>query len=492
MIDLRAVSAHYASSPGLQEVTFSVAPGEFVLVSGPSGCGKSTLARLLAGLIPQAIPANVHGEAWVNGMDPIHNPPARMAPHIGLVFQNPATQLFCLTVEEEVGFGPRNLGLSDGEVRVRVSWALQAVGLSDLRQRAPVELSGGQQQRLAIAATLAMSPPLLVLDEPLASLDVPGVRQVLHTLTELNQRHGVTVVLIEHRLVEAARRVGRLVLMEAGRIVADGPTEAVLCDRTLLRRLGIRRPTDGPPTDWVQLLHPSDRPSNGVKPLIELRQATAGYNGQPVIHAVDLRLYPGEFVALVGDNGAGKSTLARVLAGLLRPSRGTVRCLGQRRARPGLDVGMLFQNPLDQLLTDRVDDELAFGPRNWNVFHVECHQETLAAADLVSLRNRAPLALSAGQQQRTALAASLALRPRLLIMDEPTLGQDWGHLEQVMDFVAHLNRQGSTILLITHDYKLAHRYARRVLLMREGRLVADGRLDAEPALTNPEGQRERS
>jgi energy-coupling factor transport system ATP-binding protein len=472
MIELEDLSVCYGAQPALEGVSLRVAAGEFVLISGPSGCGKSTLARVLAGLIPTVIRAQVEGRARVAGLDPSRTRPADLATRVGLVFQNPATQLFCLTVQEEVAFGPRNLGLDEDAVRERVDWALRATGLEERRGRAPLDLSGGGQQRLAIAAALALRPPLLVLDEPLASLDRSGVRQVLQTLTDLNQRHGVTIVLIEHRLAEASRVAGRIALMDRGRIVADGPAGAISVDRERLHLLGLARPDTPPVRDWT-----ADRTRSARTALVELRGISAGYNGRTVLDGIDLCLYPGEFVALVGENGSGKSTLARVLAGLMSPRGGRRIAPGGSRARPGRDVGLLGQNPLDQLLTERVDDEVALGPRNWAVFDRDAHEKTLSAADLVALRKRAPLSLSVGQQQRAVLAAALALEPRLLILDEPTLGQDWSHLERLMDFVADLNARGSTILLITHDHDLAARYARRVLLMRDGRIVADGAVE---------------
>ena len=227
MIELEALSVRYGTLPALEGIALRVAPGEFVLVSGRSGCGKTTLARVVAGLVPAVIPAHVEGHVKVSGLDPTRTPPASLATHVGMVFQNPATQLFCLTVEEEVAFGPRNLGFDEQQVRERVDWALGATGLADMRRRAPFELSGGGQQRLAIAAALALRPPVLVLDEPLASLDREGARQVLRTLAELSGIHGVTVLMIEHRLAEAARVASRIVLMDRGRIVADGPAAIV-------------------------------------------------------------------------------------------------------------------------------------------------------------------------------------------------------------------------------------------------------------------------
>jgi energy-coupling factor transport system ATP-binding protein len=462
VIRLDDLTVRYGTRPALEQVSLRVGAGESVLVGGVSGCGKTTLARVLGGLVPAVVPARVSGRARVADLDVLQPSRAALAGRVGLVFQNPATQLFCLTVAEEVGFGPRNLGLDETETAARVDWALHATGLAALRERAPLELSGGEQQRLAIAAALAMRPPLLVLDEPLASLDHEGARQVLDTLADLNHRHGVTVVTIEHRIAEAARVAGRIVLLENGRVVVDGPAATVVADRPRLCALGLARPERVAPP-------PAPRPANGAETLVELRDVAAGWDERPVLDGVDLRLAPGEFVALVGGNGSGKSTLARVLAGLMRPRRGR-RIAGAAAAAPGPGTGLLCQNPLDQLLTERVEDEIALGPRNWAVFDAVAHERLLAAADLVALRTRAPLALSAGQQQRTVLAATLALTPHLLVLDEPTLGQDWAHLERLMTLVADLNARGSAVLLITHDHDLAARYARRTLYLRDGRL----------------------
>jgi energy-coupling factor transport system ATP-binding protein len=264
------------------------------------------------------------------------------------------------------------------------------------------------------------------------------------------------------------------VLLEAGRVIADGKSAKVLQDSTLLRRLGLRRPAPEPLADWDQLLQPNGTYPVNEQPILTLQNVDASYGKTTVLHDLSLSFWPGEFVALVGENGAGKSTLAMIAAGLKRPNRGRVALRGQKGVRLGLDVGLLFQNPLDQLFCDTVEEEIAFGPRNYDCFHPETHGRTMVECDLTAIRERPARALSAGQQQRVALGAVLALRPALLIVDEPTLGQDWGHLERLMSFLCHLNEQGTTILMITHDYKLVHRYADRVVLLHEGRVVADG------------------
>lgn len=483
MISVRNLTVSYENSPALQNVSFDSPAGECLVVTGLSGCGKSTLARALIGLIPNAIPAKVEGEVTVAGLDALRSPTAEIARQVGAVFQNPRANLFHLRVDDEVAFGPRNLELPGEEVAQRVDWALEAVGLSALRAHKPATLSGGQIQRVAIAAALAMRPRVMVLDEPTASLDVAGAQSVIATLEKLKREMGMTIVIIEHRLAEVRRIADRALVLREGQVAALGGFEQTLNDRSFLRAHGLRRPTMEALSDWASLLTPNGRQPAGVQPLLDLRSLSAGYNGHAIIQDVNLQIFPGEFVALVGDNGAGKSTLALAAAGLLKPLAGRVLVRGSARYRPGLDVALLFQNPADQLFTNSVEEEVAFGPRNYKTFQPEIHEETLASADLTRLRQRRPFSLSVGQQQRAALAACIALRPALVILDEPTLGQDWRHLQQLMDFLVSLNRQRTAILLITHDYKLVHRYTHRVVLLDKGRLVLDGKID--PALFNP-------
>ncbi len=478
MIQVEQLTVQYGEQPALDNITLHVAAGEFVLVTGPSGCGKSTLARCLNGLIPQTIPAAMSGRVVVDGRDTTACPVADLATSVGLVFQNPATQLFNLTVDDEVAFGPRNLAVDEAEVRRRVDWAIAATGIGSLRGRSIRALSGGEQQQVAIAAVLAMGPRVLVLDEPTASLDVQGTRDLLATLTRLNRDEGVTIIVIEHRLGEVAQRASRTVIMDQGHIVADGPTSFVFGRRDLLRDLGLRRPAEEVQDDWQSLLIPNGQPCS--PPMVEMRDVEAGYGDRVVLRGINLTLYAGELAALAGDNGSGKSTLARVLAGLIKPRRGAIRMGNGHRLLPGRDIGLLFQNPLHQLFCDTVEQEVTFGPYNFGCLESDTLGPVLAATDLTTLRQRAVHGLSSGQQQRTALAAVLSLRPRLVILDEPTMGQDWRHLSTFMDFLVTLNKTGCTVLLITHDYKLVYHYAQRVLLLREGRIIADGKPAGRP------------
>ncbi len=443
-IHVRGLDVRYPGGLGLKGIDLSIAQGSFVLIGGRSGSGKSTLAHALLGLLHQeetSIPVEVTGEISVAGLSPGRDAVAQVATRAGLVFQNPAAQLFNATVEEEVAFGPRNLGLPSEEIASRIAHALEAAGCDHLRARSVRHLSAGEQQRVAVAAALAMGPSILILDEPTANLDEDGTRSVARVLAGLHRRRGVTVVVIEHRLEPFMPLADRLIWLRNGRIVADGAPELVL------DRVGVRQEERSSPS------HPTG------DPLVTLDGVAAGYDGRAVLRDCSLTLRDGDFAALVGPNGAGKSTLARVLAGLLRPRRGRVIWHAGKGNRPR--VGLLQQNPLHQLVCQVVEEEVRFGPRNLGLDRDRDAEALLARTDLLRLRNRPTQALSVGEQQRTALAATLSLRPGLLILDEPTIGQDWHHLSQVMDLVSELNRQGQTVLLITHDRRLVDRYADR-------------------------------
>jgi len=477
MISIHNLSVQYGTVKALKDVSINIQEKESIVITGPSGCGKSTLALALCGLIPRSIPAQLEGQIEIDGMDPLTLSTPEITQHVGIVFQRPATQLFHLRVDQEVAFGVRNLGLSVDEVRERTEWALEVTGIQKLRDRRPDEISGGQKQCVAIAAVLAMRPRVLILDEPTSSLDVPNTRLVMETLKTLRQQHNLTIVLIEHRLAEAVQIASRVIVMDQGTVFADGNPESIFTEKEVFWQFGIRRPALQTSLAWEDLVIPTDTPQTVETPLLTLEGVSAGYHRQAVIQDIDLKLFPGDFVALVGDNGAGKSTLGLVAAGLLKPLAGQVRFSHGKRPRPGLDVAMLFQNPEDQLLCDTVEDEVAFAPRNFERFDLALHEKILAETDLVELCGRRPNLLSVGQQQRTTLAACLAVTPRLLILDEPTLGQDWGHLQRMMNYLVELNRQGIAILLISHDYKLIHRFARRLIVMKEGRILQRGRVE---------------
>jgi len=450
-IEIEGLDVRYPGIHALRGVDLSVEKGAFVLIGGRSGSGKSTLAQALLGLLSADgdPPATVDGQVTVESAVPGRDTTARLATKVGLVFQNPATQLFNGTVEEEVAFGPRNLDLEPSEIAGRVKYALHAVGCSQLRNQSVRRLSGGEQQRVAIAASLAMRPSILVLDEPTANLDAEGTEAVVQSLAGLQRDHGVTVVVIEHRLRPFLEVATRLVWLEEGRVTENGPPDHVL-----------------PRVEAPPLAPYRHRAAD--RPLVTVDQVTAGYNGRAVLQGCSLTLREGEIAAIVGPNGAGKSTLARALAGLLRPRSGRV-VWHQKRSGAG-QVGFLQQNPLHQLICPTVGEEVAFAPQNLGR-NGDAHMEgLLERTGLSALRQRPTQALSVGEQQRTALAATLSVERRLLILDEPTLGQDPYHLCEIMELVRTLNEGGQTVLLITHDRDLVDRCAARVWEMVDGRV----------------------
>ena len=484
MIALHDVSVSFDDVQALAGVSLTIPRGDVVLFGGASGSGKSTLLRLVAGIVPQLVPASVTGDAWIEGRRTVDMPRADLAAAVGLVFQNPASQLFNLTVREEVAFGPHNFGLPAREVETRTAWALEVTGLADKGGRDVRALSGGERQRVALAAVLAMRPAVLALDEPMASLDVAGTRLVVDVLQQLNRTEGTTVLVAEHRLREAALVARRTVLMDEGRIVADGATADVLGERAMLRQLGLRRPALTPQTDWESLIVPGS-PSAG-RAVVRLDGVEASYGARGRAARRDHRDSGRRVPRARRRQRVGQEHRGAVARRHAESRRGADAAGPTACPIPGRGVGVLLQEPREQLFCETVEEEVAFGPMNLGRDPSAPLARFMAAADLEAVRTRPVHTLSHGQLHRTAFAATLAAEPRLLILDEPTVGQDWRHLEQLMDVVDTMRRAGAAVLLISHDFKLIHRHATRVVLLRNGRVAADGvPVDAPPEQDAP-------
>ena len=499
------------------DVSFEVRPGEVVLVLGPSGSGKSTLALTMNGLLPHVVPGDVTGTVIVSGTDAATTPVAELAQTVAMVFQDPDAQLITGTVLDEVCFGPENLRLPVDEVLARAEAALRRVGLWDRRDDSPDILSGGGRQRLAIACALAMASPLLVLDEPTASLDPAGVAEVYSALREVVAAGDRAIVLIEHDLDAAVELVDRVVALDgAGRVIADGDVDEVLRGRALeLHGLGVWLPTatlaalrlrragyalprlpltpgelraaleDTAPPAVASVPRPTPVRVGG-EPIVRVRGLRVTRSRTPVLHAVDLDVREGEFVAVVGPNGAGKTTLVQAIAGVRRPPRGAVHIDGRdvRRLSPrrlSRHVGFVFQNPEHQFVTTTVLDELAHGPRRMRLPEAEVHSrvdEMLGRFGLADLADTHPFLLSGGQKRRLSVGTALVGGARLLVLDEPTYGQDRARADEMMAMLDDLRDGGTTIIVVTHDLQLVAEHADRVVVMDAGRLAADAPADA--------------
>ncbi len=492
----------------LRDVSIEIAPGERVLIAGPTGSGKSTLLRVLSGLVPHLLGGELTGSALVAGADTRTVAPHDLASRgVALVAQDPAETFVADRVAAEVAFGPESLGLAAADVDARVADALSAVELDVGERRRVRELSGGEQQRVAIASALAMRPSVLLMDEPTAHLDEPTARGILHLVARLARERGMTLVLAEHRLGIAAGLVSRALVIAEGRVILDGDARQVLGDPAVAalgvpvpRTVAVARALDLPPPVPLvpEELAPRLRALAGAvagRPAVEARSEALRFDGvtfaypgaaTPAVRSISFTIGAGERVALVGPTGSGKSTIARLALGLRRPDAGeaTLAGMSTRRTRTSRLVrsgGLVLQDPVRQLIGERVEDEIASGlghlPAAERWARVE---QEIARFGLAGLRGRHPLTLSEGERRRVVLAAATARHPAVLVLDEPTLGQDARQRDELARLVAELARSGTAVLVISHDPEFVNDACERALVLRQGALVADVAIGGEP------------
>ena len=485
LLTIDNLSFHYrtASLPALDGIGVSLPAGQLLLVVGPSGCGKSTLLRCVNGLIPRSYRGKLSGRVLVTGRDVGALSLRDTARLVGTLLQDPERQIVASYVAEEVAFGPENLGWPRERIRAAVETALGELGIEHLAGRETFRLSGGEKQKVALAGLLAMDPRLLLLDEPLASLDPLAARGALEVIRSQASR-GRGVLLVEHRVDDALSiEPDQALLLHEGRQYFLGP--GVLLP-TVADPLLVKLPAPAALMRMQSSPPPAPPPSNRANPtaelLIELDGVEFGYDdGPPVLKGVSLTVRKGDVIALLGPNGSGKTTLVKHLLGLNRPRAGRVRVGDQdtRRATTAQlaqSVGYVFQSPTHMLFAPTVREELSFGPRNLNRDPVATAAQIDRALTLMRLDGqleRAPLSLSFGQQKRLGIAAVLAMQSRILVMDEPTAGQDYASYTRFMDEVATLGAFDA-LLFVTHDLDLALTYANRILLFHDGQLAADG------------------
>lgn len=463
-----------AGEPALLGVEVRVPAGAVLLVVGPSGSGKSTLARAIAGLVPSEFPGEWTGSLRVGDLDTASVDRRELARSVGILFQDPGSQLVMDRAEDDVAFGLENRAWPLAVMRSAVPPALDAVGLGGFERRRGFRLSGGEQQRLALAGVMAPAPGVVVLDEPTANLDPAGALALFSRLSALKAADAATIVLVEHH-ADLAWPLADVVLALDGRGVPidAGPAAEVLArSRDRLAAEGIWLPGD---VAVGRATPRHDRSSNG--PLLETRDLRFAYEpARPVVRDVHVTIDAGERVALVGPNGSGKSTLLRLLAGLLRPGGGTVRLDGNDPTRVSNRrladfVGFVFQDPELGFLADTVADEVALGPAG----DAGDASRLMARLGLPLDRfgPRSPYRLSGGEQRRLSLATALVRRPRLLLLDEPTFGQDRRGWESIASIVDDLVDAGTTVIAATHDRAFAARIADRRIEMADGWIVAD-------------------
>ena len=497
--------------PTLKEINLDIYPGERVLIAGPSGCGKSTLAGCINGLNPFSNPGECSGELIVDGVDAPKSSIFQLSAHVGTVLQDPDGQFIGLTVGEDIAFALENSCMPQDEMHEITRHAAELVGIQDHLDYAPHELSGGQKQRVSLAGVMVDQVKILLFDEPLANLDPATGKQTIELIDEIQEKTDTTVVIIEHRLEDVLwRDVDRIVLMADGKILADLHPDELLSTR-LLEENGIREPlyltalryagvelvpAKKPAhadsvvideadrkkmTDWFWS-RPAAEAEKEREPLLEVRNLTFGYErGSQTLRDVSLTIHKGEMVSIVGKNGAGKSTFSKLVCGFETPDSGEILFQGRDLLQENIrhrakHIGYVMQNPNQMISKTMIFDEVALGLRNMGKREEEIREkveETLEVCGLFPFRNWPVSALSFGQKKRVTIASVLVQNPELIILDEPTAGQDFHHYTEIMEFLRGLNEKGVTVVMITHDMHLMLEYTPRALVFADGRLIAD-------------------
>lgn len=536
IIKLDDVSFAYGheTQNALDHVSLTIEKGEFVGVIGPSGAGKSTLAAVMSGAIPHHYTGKLFGATLVDNRDTCEITLTDISRVVGSVLQDIDAQMVAPIVEDEMLFGLENFGIPHDQIEERISQTLATVGISDLRHREIATLSGGQKQKVAIAAIIAMAPDVLVLDEPTAALDPASSTLVFDTLRQINREHGITVVVIEQKVALLSKYCSRVLVMADGKLAFDGEPHQVFAHASELRQMGVDSPrvarianslaeagllpSDQAPCLNVSEAHqlisslladatskdaPADMPETSPhipavprganqEPVVELADVTFAYpHGGASVSDLNMCVYPGELVGVIGQNGAGKTTLTKLLNGLLHPASGTVRMAGMNTADVPTSAiaakcATLFQNPDRQLCRDTVLDEIAFGLELHGVGTDEARQRARVAAERFGLPlDESPFSLSRGQRQMVALASVVVLDPQVVLLDEPTSGLDYRECMTVMETVSEMAERGCAVIMVCHDMEVVSDFAQRLVVMADGRILERGdanRIFADDAL----------
>ena len=476
----------------IKDISFELNPSELLLVAGASGCGKTTLARAINGLIPRSYKGDISGSVKLFGEEVSEMTAIKIAQSVGTLLQDPERQIVGAYVDSEVAFGLENLGIPRPEMRTRVQQTLERLGIEHLIERDTFHLSGGEKQKVALAGALVMEPQILLLDEPLASLDPASAHESLQLFRRLADE-GMSIIIVEHRVEDVLSiNPDRVLYMEDGESIYIGPpdqladhvniTQVKLPAQTIMEKVKAGTQT----FKAIELPAPSQPPNS----VLVFDQVDFNYtDGPQVLHNINLTINEGDVIAVLGPNGAGKSTLVKHAIGLLKPKNGQVLLHGEDTRKMSVakiahQVGYVFQSPSQMLFAPTVEEELAFGPRNLEIPEDKIPENVKEAIQVVNLQGfeeYSPLALSFGQQKRTGIASVLAMASNIIVMDEPTAGQDYANHTRFMRAIVGGEGNSESILshfdatlFITHDLDLAVIYANRVILVSEGRIAADG------------------
>jgi energy-coupling factor transporter ATP-binding protein EcfA2 len=535
IISFRNFSFQYRAQkrPTLTDIDLEIYPGERVLIAGPSGSGKSTLAGCINGLNPFSNPGACTGTLTVDGVDAPHSSLFELSAHVGTVLQDPDGQFIGLTVGEDIAFALENSCTPQDEMYAITRHAAELVGIENHLGYAPHELSGGQKQRVSLAGVMVDQVKILLFDEPLANLDPATGKQAIELIDEIQKKTDTTVLIIEHRLEDVLwRNVDRIVLVNDGTILADLRPDELLSGSllaengireplyvTALRYAGVELTPDKHPAHVDSLvLDDTDtqklrdwftaRPRPAAQPeresLLEVKGLSFGYQkGQQTLRDVSFSISKGEMVSIVGRNGAGKSTLSKLICGFETPDAGEIFLNGKPLAEENIrrraqHIGYVMQNPNQMISKTMIYDEVALGLQRSGLTEEQIREKveaTLRVCGLYPFRNWPISALSFGQKKRVTIASVLVLDPELILLDEPTAGQDFRHYTDIMEFLRGLNARGVTVVMITHDMHLMLEYTRRALVFCDGRLIADRTAAAvlcDPALVEQAALKETS
>ncbi|PAD20679.1 ABC transporter ATP-binding protein [Terribacillus saccharophilus] len=492
-VDQLTVTFEEESTPTLEDLSFTVQEGDSILLLGPSGSGKSTLTYCLNGLYPKELDGKMSGSIYFAGSKIEDFKSGKINLEVGTVFQDPETQFCMLTVEDEIAFGLENKKISPDLMESEINRVLSLVGLQNRKKDQIHTLSGGQKQKLALAAVLALEPRLLILDEPTANLDPAASKELVETIRQLKEEQEITLLIIEHNIDYWLPIINRTMLLDQdGSLFFDGDlSEAVNMYDEELQQRGIWLPEAVLLAKQAQLSKPwpltIDSLPNGLKLqtktaeimqteeyIVRVEKAIFQNKEKVLLDIPVLDIRQGEFLAITGKNGSGKTLLSRMMTGLLKPTAGDIEFLGRKLRRWKTNelyqrIGYVFQNPEHQFLTDSVWGELAFG----QTANEEEIQKALEEIQLAAQAEKHPFTLSQGQKRRLSVATMLVQEPQLLVLDEPTFGQDSHTTEVLLDLIWRHHQRGCTIVMITHDMELVDRFATRVLIVNQGRVVED-------------------